>query len=131
MGYFKSYCTCFSLEELYSLGILWNKVFNDAHIINLLQHIALKCYHSQIVKLFWVIVKCKYDFNSLNFEKLRSVDARVTWIVSITLNAIVAFGKQSCRFNSFRISTEPILISLGLKSQRNLNSTCSSLAAVS
>ena len=78
-----------------------------------------------------VIVKCKYDFNSLNFEKLRSADARVTGIVSITLYAIVAFGKQSCRSKSFRISTGSILVSLGLKSQRNLNSTCSSLAAVS
>ena len=67
----------------------------------------------------------------MNFKKLHSADARVTGIVSITLYAIVAFGKQSCRFKSFRISTELILISLGLKSRRNINSTYSSLAAVS
>jgi len=53
MRYFKNYRTFLaSLEELYSFGILSNKIFNGALIINLLQHVTLKCYHSQIVEPF-------------------------------------------------------------------------------
>jgi hypothetical protein len=55
------------------------------------------------VSLCCNIVEHKYDFNSFNLEKLHSADATVTGMVNRTLYAILALGKELCRFRNFRI----------------------------
>jgi hypothetical protein len=72
-------------------------------IINLLQHFTLKCYCGQIIKSVLCHCRRKYDFKNFSFEKLRSADATVTRMVNRILYAILALGKQSCRFRDFRI----------------------------
>ena len=64
------------------------------------------------VSLCCVIVVHILDFNSFNFEKLLSADAKVIGMVNRTMYAIPAVGKQSCHFKKFRISNHVTLKTL-------------------